>query len=261
MTQENKKNIYQLICEAQKRIAEVGVAKNQKISQGGRSYDVRGVDDLNAVISMILPEVGIAAIPVFSEMERSETRGDSRSFFYSKTKLDLTLFSREDGSSVTVTAYGAGNDFGDKDTTKAQTMAIKYAYIYLFAIPVSGIADADSHSSDEYVQKEKPVLRYSEENIHPVIKIHVKEIQESETIEDLVMAYVSAKRNIGNPDSNTNRILKEKVSAACARIGISETEFREVSLKAMAPKMYETVSSAVPGAEIVNFKPPLKQEG
>lgn len=49
-------------------------------------------------------------------------------------KMDISLIDGETGESVTITGIGSGQDSGDKAVMKAQTAAIKYAYILSFAI-------------------------------------------------------------------------------------------------------------------------------
>lgn len=49
-------------------------------------------------------------------------------------KVDILLIDSETGETVTISGIGSGQDPGDKAVMKAQTAAIKYAYLLSFAI-------------------------------------------------------------------------------------------------------------------------------
>lgn len=59
-------------------------------------------------------------------------------------KMDISLIDGETGESVTITGIGSGQDNGDKAVMKAQTAAIKYAYILSFAISMDDDPEKDA---------------------------------------------------------------------------------------------------------------------
>jgi len=60
--------------------------------------------------------------------------------------VKYTFHSAEDGSSVSSTVAAEGIDSGDKATTKALSMGLKYALIQTFTVPTEDIDDGDSDS-------------------------------------------------------------------------------------------------------------------
>lgn len=63
----------------------------------------------------------------------------------------ITLIDAESGESLTLKGLGSGQDFSDKSIAKAQTMAIKYAYLNSLAIATNDDPEADS-KTDEVTQ-------------------------------------------------------------------------------------------------------------
>ena len=70
-------------------------------------------------------------------------------------KAVITLVDTESGESVVVTGIGSGQDGGDKAVMKAQTAAIKYAYMLSLAISTNDDPEADS-KTDENVYLPNP---------------------------------------------------------------------------------------------------------
>ena len=63
----------------------------------------------------------------------------------------ITLIDSESGETLTLKGLGSGQDSGDKSIAKAQTMAIKYAYLNSLAIATNDDPEADS-KTDEAMQ-------------------------------------------------------------------------------------------------------------
>lgn len=70
-------------------------------------------------------------------------------------KMDISLIDGETGESVTITGIGSGQDNGDKAVMKAQTAAIKYAYVLSFAISMDDVPE-DEKSTGWMNENEAP---------------------------------------------------------------------------------------------------------
>ncbi len=66
----------------------------------------------------------------------------------------VTLIDAESGETLTLKGLGSGQDSSDKSVAKAQTMAIKYAYLNSLAIATNDDPEADLHTDD--VMQPKP---------------------------------------------------------------------------------------------------------
>lgn len=63
-------------------------------------------------------------------------------------KVNITLIDAESGENVEISGMGNGQDLGDKAVMKAETAAIKYAYMMSFAISTGDDPEADSRTDE-----------------------------------------------------------------------------------------------------------------
>ena len=63
-------------------------------------------------------------------------------------RVAITLVDAESGESVLMVGLGSGQDVGDKAVMKAQTAAIKYAYLMSLAISTNDDPEADSRTDE-----------------------------------------------------------------------------------------------------------------
>ena len=68
----------------------------------------------------------------------------------------VTLIDSDSGESLSIKGLGSGQDPSDKAIAKAQTMAIKYAYLNSLAIATNDDPEADSHSDEVMQPKSAP---------------------------------------------------------------------------------------------------------
>ncbi|ABO51128.1 hypothetical protein Dred_2618 [Desulforamulus reducens MI-1] len=94
-----------------------------------------------------LVQANMASVPEFSilsEKEKSTSRGGVWQLVTVQCKL--TIIDADSGESVTVTSLGTGTDPGDKAVAKAQTMALKYAWLTALNIETGDNPEADSNT-------------------------------------------------------------------------------------------------------------------
>lgn len=63
-------------------------------------------------------------------------------------KVDVTLIEQDSGETFKLSGLGSGQDAGDKSIMKAQTAAIKYAYLLSLAISNGDDPEADEHTDE-----------------------------------------------------------------------------------------------------------------
>lgn len=140
--------VYQAINKVQAALAQQGIAKNRRNTQGS-GYNFRGIDDVYNALSPLLAEHGLCILPrVMSRTceERSSKSGGA--LFYVTVEAEFDLVCAEDGSKHTVKTFGEAMDSGDKATNKAMSAAYKYAAFQAFSIPTEGENDADAHTHE-----------------------------------------------------------------------------------------------------------------
>jgi len=96
-----------------------------------------------SICSITLPEV-VSVVDVMTVKGNVE--------HLATVKMDIMLVDAESGETVTITGLGSGQDSGDKAIMKAQTAAIKYAYLLSMAISTGDDPEADS-KTDEVMGK------------------------------------------------------------------------------------------------------------
>ena len=72
---------------------------------------------------------------------------------------NILLIDSESGESIDLYGIGTGQDAGDKAVMKAETAAIKYAYLLSMAISTGDDPEADSSVDDQGHQQQKPLLK------------------------------------------------------------------------------------------------------
>ena len=82
----------------------------------------------------------------------------------------VTLIDSDSGESLSIKGLGSGQDPSDKAVAKAQTMAIKYAYLNSLAIATLDDPEADLHTDE--VMQPKPKSAPNKINTPPALACH-----------------------------------------------------------------------------------------
>jgi len=101
-------------------------------------------------INPALVEANMISIPEFwieSEREKATARGGIWQLVTVQCKL--TIIDADSGESVTVVSLGTGADPGDKATAKAQTMALKYAWLTALNIETGDEPENDGRTDQQ----------------------------------------------------------------------------------------------------------------
>ncbi len=155
MTTE-KQNVYQLISLVAGELANTGISKNQRNSQG-IGYNFRGIDDVYNAIGPLLAKHGLSILPRTLSRDCVERiSGQGKALFYVTVDMEFDFVSAHDGSKHTVKMYGEAMDSGDKATNKAMSAAYKYAMFQAFCIPTEGDNDADSQTHNVAAKQTVP---------------------------------------------------------------------------------------------------------
>lgn len=127
------------------------VAKSSKNTQQG--FNFRGIDTMLNVFKPLFAKHGIV-MTTQTLNHTTELREVVRSNGKAGIDKHVSLLQRYnfhsvgDGSLVSTTVAAEGIDSGDKATTKALSMALKYALIQTFTVPTEDIDDGDSDSPE-----------------------------------------------------------------------------------------------------------------
>ena len=97
-------------------------------------------------------------------------------------KIEVTLVDKDSGETAVFHGFGSGQDATDKAVMKAQTAALKYAYMLSLAIATGDDPEADE-STDENMSVSKPdvslqgKVEVKTDNPQPVSKVRSSEVR------------------------------------------------------------------------------------
>ena len=122
-------NIYQIL----DRISQEAGALAPE-AKGGVPFAFRGIDGTVAHLSPLLRKYGVVIVP--SVQQKSVTSAPSGNKVITTTDLttDFTFYA-PDGTYVIATTAGLANDFADRSTAQAQSVAFRVALLQTFALP------------------------------------------------------------------------------------------------------------------------------
>lgn len=142
MTETTKlQGIHAAVIHAQRLAAEKGIAKDSKANMGGGTVAFRGVEASMNTMAEILVLSGITIEPETVKLDIQHIpRAEVGKFTRLATVECLFTFRAEDGSAQTARTFGEAMDFGDKATTKAQSVALRIALFNKFMIPTAATA-------------------------------------------------------------------------------------------------------------------------
>lgn len=119
----------------------IGKGRLAKPAEGqkGPRYNYRGIDDVLDAVGPALRKHGVFMIPVAVEPTWEKVnRSGGGIMTYCRATVTFTVFGpKGDQLPRDIVAVGEAFDTGDKSSIKAQTVAIRIAYINALAIPVN----------------------------------------------------------------------------------------------------------------------------
>lgn len=145
----------QHIYEAMKAIADSVTVINKDRRNEGQNYSFRGIEDFYERYNEVFRGNSIVMRPEILTVDRKDYPRYSRdgTIIGTITSVIITVgyhfTSLVDGSFMTTTVVGEGNDFGDKAVYKALSGAQKYALIQTFLLPTGEGVDAEEDNIEK----------------------------------------------------------------------------------------------------------------
>ena len=139
------KNLAKKLVEVMKECGHV--AKNG--SNDFHKYKYATAADVLQLVNDSLTKHGIMSAVETNLIEMREvTTAKGNSENLATVETIVTLTDSDSGEQIKIKGLGSGQDAGDKSVAKAQTMAIKYAYLLSFAISTVDDPEADIHTDE-----------------------------------------------------------------------------------------------------------------
>ena len=119
-------------------------------------YKYATANDVLEKVNASLTRHGIASVvtpALLSVQEVTTAKGNTERL--ATVEVTVTLIDSESGESFAIKGLGSGQDAGDKSLAKAQTMALKYAYLASLAIATGDDPEADSKTDEATTYSQK----------------------------------------------------------------------------------------------------------
>lgn len=140
-------SIHAAVMAAQRMCAEKGIAKDSKANMGSGVVAFRGVEAAMNTMAEILVTCGITIEPETLKLDIQHiARAEAGKFVRLATVECLFKFRAADDSFQIARTFGEAMDFGDKATTKAQSVALRIALFNKFLIPTAATAFDPEHT-------------------------------------------------------------------------------------------------------------------
>lgn len=119
-------------------------------------YKYATANDVLEKVNGSLTRHGIASIvtpSLLSVQEVTTAKGNTERL--ATVEVTVMLIDSESGESFAIKGLGSGQDAGDKSLAKAQTMALKYAYLASLAVATGDDPEADSKTDEATTYSQK----------------------------------------------------------------------------------------------------------
>ena len=119
-------------------------------------YKYATANDVLEKVNGSLTRHGIASIvtpALLSVQDITTAKGNTERL--ATVEVTVTLIDSESGETFAIKGLGSGQDAGDKSLAKAQTMALKYAYLASLAIATGDDPEADSKTDEATTYSQK----------------------------------------------------------------------------------------------------------
>ena len=135
------------------------VAKNGSNDFHKYKYDTAA--DVLEMVNESLTKHGIFTTVETNLLEMREVKtAKGNTEILASVETVVTLIDSDSDETATIKGIGSGQDSGDKSVMKAQTAAIKYAFLLSFAISTGDDPEADTHT-DAVMSDNKNSIQYN----------------------------------------------------------------------------------------------------
>ena len=120
------------------------------------NYQYATSADVLAKVNASLVKHGIASVAVPELLDMADvTTAKGNTEKLATIQMQVTLIDTESGETFTIVGIGSGQDSGDKAVMKAETAAIKYAYMLSLAISTGDDPEADMQTDISTAQQKR----------------------------------------------------------------------------------------------------------
>lgn len=141
-------NIYQIVSRIS---AEAGALA--PVQTSGVPFPFRGIDGTVNHLAPFLSKYGVVTVPTVIEHEVSAREVGNKVVKTAKILADFTFYA-PDGTSITATTAGLADDYSDRCSAQAQSVAFRVALLQTFTLPTQNNEEAASQAVIDQTEKE-----------------------------------------------------------------------------------------------------------
>lgn len=141
----NVPHVFTALAQVRDDINKLGVAKDTEAKGDGIRFLFRGIDAVLNGFSGPMVRAGLMIIPTYSCMEITQrTTGTGKANHHASIMGSYRAISTVDGSEFQMgDFFGEANDTQDKAIAKAQSIALRQAYLQTFVVPLGAEYDPE----------------------------------------------------------------------------------------------------------------------
>lgn len=122
--------IYGIISKISKEVGAIGLTKSD-----GVPFPFRGIDTTVNILAPLLQEHGVIVVPNIVSATVTPREAGNRVVKTTEVVTEFNFIAIEDGSTVTARTAGLADDFSDRSTAQAQSVAFRVALLQTFTLP------------------------------------------------------------------------------------------------------------------------------
>lgn len=145
---EAPQNIYQIISRISQEAGALA-----PVQTSGVPFPFRGIDGTVNHLAPFLNKYGVVTVPTVIEHEVSAREVGNKVVKTAKILADFTFYA-PDGSSITATTAGLADDYSDRCSAQAQSVAFRVALLQTFTLPTQNNEEAASQAVIDQTEKE-----------------------------------------------------------------------------------------------------------
>lgn len=125
------------------------ISKSRQVQSGPARFAFRGIEDVQNALHPVLARHGVMVLPqVLERLDLPVRTTNSGGSQYTVALHVRYAFVGPAGDVIHASAWGEGQDSGDKATGKAHSMSLKSAMLQVFMVPTEDTDDADRNSPE-----------------------------------------------------------------------------------------------------------------
>ena len=192
-------SLHDAMVAAARDLALVGVGKDLTVEIGTKTFPVRGIVGVMDKVGYVFALHGIIVTPTFKYALPPRNVATQKGGTMTIVVLEGCFTYRYGNETMVCTVLGEASDSGDKATSKAMSVAAKYAHGLVFSIPYVGLEDNEGNGDGKDARVPTPRKNDQLRPVNPLTEMELAAIGN----------VIEAAANIAQLKTYSNSMLEE----------------------------------------------------